>query len=66
MKMTRLLLGCFVALCVGFVSGCGGGGGENTVIEAPAMTDADVAAADAAYEAEMEAGGGDEEPGGAP
>ena len=50
--MTRLLLGCFLALCVGFVSGCGGGSTETTVVE-PTTTQTQQELDD--YEAEMDA-----------
>lgn len=51
--MTRLLIGCFFALSLGFVSGCGGGGGgENTVVDS-GLTEAQILAEEEAYEAEM-------------
>lgn len=51
--MTRFLLGCFVALCVGFVTGCGGGSTETTVVEQQPITMEEQLAMDEAYEAEM-------------
>jgi len=52
--MTRLLLGCFLALSLGFVSGCGGSG-ETTVVDSSGIDAATQAAEDEAYEAEMAA-----------
>ncbi len=51
--MTRFLLGCFVALCLGFVTGCGGGGTTPTVVEQEEITMEEQLAMDEAYEAEM-------------
>lgn len=54
MKMTRMLFGCLLALCIGFVSGCGGGSTETTTVDAG--TAAEQAANDLAeedYEAQM-------------
>ena len=52
--MTRTLLGCFFALCLGFVVGCGGAGTETTV-PAVDMTDAQLEQEDEDYEAQMAA-----------
>ncbi len=52
--ITRTLLGCLFALCLGFVSGCGG----STQTEVISGTDAEIAAAVADsedYEAQMAA-----------
>lgn len=54
--MTRFLLGCFVALCVGFVTGCGGGSTETTVVDQGGpITMEEQLAMDEAYENEMAA-----------
>lgn len=54
--MTRFLLGCFVALCVGFVTGCGGGSTETTVVyQGGPITMEEQLAMDEAYENEMAA-----------
>ena len=50
--MKRTFFGCFCALCIGFVSGCGGGSTETTVIEeVPVQTEEEIED----YEAEMDA-----------
>ncbi len=50
--MTRTLICCMFALCLGFVSGCGGGG-ETEVVDTGAITPEQVQAEADAYEAEM-------------
>lgn len=52
--MTRLMLGCFVALCVGFVAGCGGSTETSVVEQGGEITMEEQLAMDEAYEAEME------------
>ena len=52
--ITRTLLGCLFAICLGFLSGCG----ESTQTEVVSGTDAEIAAAQADsedYEAQMAA-----------
>lgn len=56
--MTRTLLGCLVALCVGFVSGCTGGG-ESQVVEQEPITMEEQLKLDEAYESEMAEGDGE-------
>ena len=56
--MTRTLLGCLVALCVGFVSGCSGST-EPQVVEQETITMEEQLKLDEAYEAEMAEGDGE-------